>query len=251
MTWLILCIAWDAGSLTFLAHLPHYYLLVLCYGIRPTTTYSSISIDVISTALPFYLLRELSPPNSSRAPKSSVANRPVVKDRGVQLFTSLAAAGVYALVIYGSVKTWLPTFLITHFEGLKDLSGVYAAEFSAIGLGCTVNGLAAMSFIFTPSMGARPDSHDARNAAFNPATATFGETVKYNVWGHSKRVRTLIQRTLAVAVSSASYTFLQTYFVLEGAEATGAGGWAAMWASAAVLTGVMYWWIGDAQGIVN
>ena len=206
---------------------------------------------MVSSALPFYLLRQLSPPNSSHAPKTAVANRPVVKDWGVQNFTALAAAGVYGVVIYGSVRTWLPVFLVTHFEGLRDLGGVHDAIFGIIVVGCVFNGYAAMTFIFTPSMGATPDTRDARNAAFNPATATFGETVKYNIWGHSKRTRTLIKRTLAAIAASGGHTLLQMYLVVEGVEATGAAGWAAMWAVAHVLTGMVFWWIGDAKGISN
>jgi hypothetical protein len=249
--WLTSSLAWDAGSLTFLAHLPYYYLLVLCYGIRPTTIMNSLGIDVAASAVPFYFFRQLSPANSSHAPKSAVANRPVVKDKGVQIFTALAAAGVYSLIIYGSFRSWLPVFLITHFEGLRDLEGIHEAVFGVIVLGCIFNGIAAMSFIFTPSMAAKPDTHDAKNAAFNPATASFGETVSYNIWGHSKRTRTLAKRTLAVIVASGGHTLLQTSLVLEGAEATGAAGWATMWASAAAVTGMLYWWIGNAEGVSN
>ena len=181
----------------------------------------------------------------------AVANRPVIKDRGVRFFTSLAAAGVYSVVLYGSVKTWLPVFLITRFEGLRDLEGIHNAQFGTIIIGCVMNGIAAQTFIFTPSMGSKPDTRDARNAAFNPATATFGETVAWNLWGHSRRTRTLIKRTWAVIMASFGHTVLQTWLVVEGAEMTGAAGWAAIWAVAAVLTGIVFWWVGDVEGVSN
>ena len=237
--------------MTFLAHLPYYYLLVLCYNIRPTTVLNSVLIDVLAAALPFYLLRQLSAANNSQAPKSAVANQPVIKDRGVRFFTSLAAAGVYSVVLYGSVRTWLPVFLITHCEGLRDLEGIHNALFVTVIVGCVFNGLAAQIFIFTPSMGSKPDARDARNAAFDPVTATFGETVAWNLWGHSKRTRTLIKRTLAVITASFTHTVLQTWLVVEGAEVVGAAGWAAIWAVAAVLTGTLFWWVGDVEGISN
>lgn len=243
--------AWDTGALTFLAHLPYYYLLTLCYNIRPTTVLNSIAIDVLAAALPFYLLRQMSAPNNSQAPKEAVANRPVIKDRSVRSSTSLAAAGVYSVVLYSSLKTWLPVFLITRFEGLRDLEGIHNAQFGTVIIGCIMNGIAAQIFIFTPSMGSKPDTRDARNAAFNPATATFGETVAWNLWGHSKRTRTLIKRTWAVILASFGHTVLQTWLVVEGAEVTGAAGWAAIWAVAAVLTGTVFWWVGDVEGITN
>lgn len=244
---LTVCLAWDTASLTFLDHLPYYYLLKLCYDVRPTTIANSIGIDVLSMMIPFYFLGQLSVPNNSEAPKSAVANRPVIKDGGVRLFTSLAAAGVYSLVIYVSLRTWLPLFMVTRFDGLRDLNEVHNADFAAIVLGCLFNGFAAKNFIFTPAMASKPDTQDARNAAFNPATATFGETLAWNLWGYSKRTRTLIQKTFAVAFATFCQSALRIWLVVEGAEASGAAGWAATWSLGAVMTGVLFYWIGDME----
>ena len=224
---------------------------MLCYDIRRTTAFTSLTIDVASSALPFYLLRQLSPPNNSHAPRSAVANQPVVSDVGARWFTAFAAAGLYGVVVYGSVRTWLPIFLITHFDGLRSLERVHEAIFGVIAISCVFTGYSAMTFIFAPSLGARPNSRDARMAAFNPATASFGETVWYNIWGHSKRTRTLIKRTFAAILASSGYSLLQTSLVVEGVEVTGAAGWAALWAVAHFSTGILLWWIGDAKGIAT
>lgn len=222
-------IAWDLGSLTVLSHMPYLYLLTTFYAVRPTTMWLGIAIDVASTYFPFALLRDSSPVHRPEASKGEVANRSILNDVPIKFYTSLLAAAVYGVVVYGSFRSWLPEFLIVHFEGLKDLSGAHEAAFPGVIVGFLISGYAAQSFLFTPALGAKPDAHDLKMAEFVPATATFGETIWYNVWGHSKRSRTLIKRTATMALTSAMQTGLRTYITVEGVELVGAAGWAAMW----------------------
>ena len=100
-------------------------------------------------------------------------------------------------------------------------------------------------------MGAKKDSEDAKIEAFDPETATLGETVWFNVWGYSKRTRTLVLRTATVVVVGGFHTWLQTYVTVEGAEGYGAAGWASVWALAATVTGVVFLWVGDVEGVRN
>ncbi|KAI4177094.1 MAG: hypothetical protein LQ343_000576 [Gyalolechia ehrenbergii] len=242
---------WDLACLTVLSHMPYLYLLTTFYTVRPTTMWAGIIIDVLSTYLPFTLLRDSSPIHQSDPPKSLVANRSILNDLSVQICTSVLAAAVYGLVVYGSFRGWLPTFLIVHFEGLRDLSGAYTADLHFVTAGFIVSGYAAQSFLFMPALGAKPDAHDLKMAEFDPETATLGQTVWYNVWGYSKRSRILIKRTATLAVASAMQTGLRTYFTIQGVELAGAAGWAAMWAAAAVLVGGVFWWVGDVDTIFN
>ncbi|KAL8796769.1 MAG: hypothetical protein Q9195_000852 [Heterodermia aff. obscurata] len=224
---------------------------VIFYGVRPTTILNNLSIDMLSVYIPLYFLRQNSVTHDARAPKSAVSNRSVINDLRVQCYTSILAAGIYGVVLYLSLASWLPLYLVTHFDGVRSLQGAHEAAYPFVVLGVIPLGFAAKAFIFTPAMGEKPDSHDAKNAAFNPQTATFWETVKYNVWGHSKRTRTLIQRTSTLIAFTGLYNWLQTYFVVEGAEFFGAAGWSGVWAAAASLTGIVFWWVGDVEGVSN
>lgn len=239
------------AALTLLSHMPYYHLLRIFYGVRPTTILNNLSIDMLSVYIPLYFLRQSSVTHDAKAPKSAVSNRSVINDLRVQCYTSILAAGIYGVVLYLSLASWLPLYLVTHFDGVRSLQGAHEAAYPFVVLGVIPLGFAAKAFIFTPAMGVKPDSHDAKNAAFNPQTATFWETVKYNVWGHSKRTRTLIQRTTTLIAFTGLYNWLQTYFVVEGAEFFGAAGWSGVWASAASLTGIVFWWVGDVEGVSN
>lgn len=242
---------WDLASLTMLSHMPYLYLLTTFYAVRPTTMWLGLFVDVASTYLPFSLLRDSSPVHRSEALKSEVANRSILNDLPIKLYTSFLAAAVYGIVIYGSFRSWLPGFLIVHFEGLRDLSGAYEAALPGVTIGFLISGYAAQSFLFMPALGAKPDVHDMQMEDFDPETATLGETVWYNVWGYSKRSRTLIKRTATLVLVSAMQTGLRTIITVEGVELVGAAGWAAMWATAAILVGCSFWWVGDVEGVSN
>ncbi|KAI4202806.1 MAG: hypothetical protein LQ350_002304 [Teloschistes chrysophthalmus] len=243
--------AWDVVNLTALSHMPYLYLLTTFYTVRPTTMWSGIFIDILSIYVPFSLMRDSSPVHRAGASKDEVANRSIVNDIPVMIYTSILAAIVYGLVVYGSFHLWIPEFLIVHFDGLKDLGGANEASFPMIIVAFVMSGIAAQSFLFIPALGAKPDAHDLKMAEFDPETATFGETLWWNVWGYSKRSRTLIKRTATLALTTAMQTGLRTYITVAGVELVGASGWAAMWAAISILVGGVLWWVGDVNGVSN
>ena len=232
--------------------MPHLYLLTTFYGIRPTTMASCLFIDVLTTYLPFRLLREESPTHSVEASKKGlVSNRSVINDLTVRIYTAFLAAGIYAVVVFGSFGTWLPVYLVTHFDGIRDISAAHSAALPFLIVSFVPTGYAAREFLFTAATGAKPDAYDKELARFNPTTATLSETIMYNLWGYSKRTRTLIIRTATVAIAGGLHTWLQTFVAIEGAEGFGAAGWSLVWAVGAALTGAAYWWVGDVEGISN
>ncbi|KAK4690277.1 hypothetical protein P7C71_g6476, partial [Lecanoromycetidae sp. Uapishka_2] len=186
-----------------------------------------------------------------KTPKGVAANRTVINDYGVQASTSVFAAGIYGVIVSASYATWLPEYLINHFDGIRDISILHNSNFTWLMASYLPIGFAAKVFIFTPSTAAKPDAYDKEIARFNPETATLGETVMYNLWGFSKRTRTLIKRTATIVAVSGMHTWFQTYVSLEGAELFGAVGWSSVWATAAVWTGVAFWWVGDVKGMSN
>ena len=241
----------DLASLTLLSHMPPLYLLTTFYGIRPTSMLASLTIDVLTTYIPFRLLRPISPIHNLEAPKAAVSNRSVINDIPVRIYTTVLAAGIYGVIVFGSFGTWLPVHLVLHFEGLRDISAAHSAALPFLILSFLPAGYAAREFLFTPATGAKRDLGDIKNLAFNPETATLWETVRYNLWGYSKRTRTMIQRTATLVMVSGLNTMLQTFVTVEGSEFYGAAGWSGVWALAAALTGTVFWWVGDVEGVTN
>ena len=233
----------DQGSLTFLAHLPYHFFLTGFYKIRPTTAVICLLVDLIAISVPFYFLRNSNVSHKMKPPENSVANRSVITDLQVQLLTSLLASGVYAIIVLGSFKTWAPSFFVTHFEGIKDISSTYNSQFVLLCAAFLPTGFAAKTFLFTPSTAAKPDSYDDKVAAFDPETATLGETLLHNIFGHSHGVRILARRSLTLAAVVGIHTWLHTYLVVDGAEGFGAVGWSSIWVLAALSTGLSFGWV--------
>lgn len=247
----VLFLVADVAAVTYLSNLPYLYLLTSFYSVRPTSMWTCLGVDVISAALPFYLLRSLAPSHNIQTPKGAAANRSVINDYGVQVLISVLAAGIYSVVVFGSFATWLPVYLITHFDDIRDITALYDAKFPYMIATFIPAGLAAKVFLFTPSAATKPDEHDKEMARFNPETAGLLETILYNLWGYSKRTRLLVQRSALLFAVSSSHTILHTCVAVEGAEVSGAVGWASMWALAAMLTGSVYWWVEDVEGMSN
>ena len=229
--------------------MPYHYFLSTFYNIRPTTSAYCIAIDTLTAYVPFYLLKVSSSIHSIKTPKGVAANRSVINDTGVQVYTSLLAAGIYTVVVLASYSTWLRSFLAIHFDGLPDLSAAYNSNFPWLILSFLPTGFAAKVFLFTPATAAKADKYDKQTAAFNPETATLGETVMYNLWGYSHRARKLIRRTALLVAVGGAHTIIQTYGTLEGAELVGAAGWSSVWGLAATLTGAAFLWVGDVNGV--
>ena len=237
--------ALDQGSLTVLAHLPYLFFLTSFYKIRPTTALVCLLIDLVAVTAPFYLFRGSRAPHLLRPPKGSVANRSLISDIQLQILITLLAAGVYGVVVFGSFKTWVPKFFVTHFEGIKDITSLYNSQFVLLCAAFIPTGAAAKTFLFTPSTAAKSDAYDLEVEAFDAEHATLTETLLHNIYGHSKRVRILGQRSLILAAVVGFHTWLQTYLVVDGAEGIGAVGWSSIWSAAALITGLIFAWTGD------
>ena len=145
----------------------------------------------------------------------------------------------------------MPTYLILNFKNMESLESIYNSPFLLLCAAFVPIGIAAKTFLFTPAVAARPDAHDEKTALFDAEEATLMETILYNVWGHSKRVKTLMERTAVLALLVGLRTALHTYIAVDGAEGFGAVAWSSVWVLAAVLTGLGFWWVGDVDGMSN
>lgn len=232
--------------------MPHYFLLNTFFGVDYLATAIPIVIDVTTVALPFALLRSLN--HARKGGKVKTANQAVAQDRGVQYLTAAFGAAIYAFVVYGSFTTWLPTYMIIHFDGLRSLEKAHGTGILLLLALFGPLGYAATQFIFVPAIGSAGNPGITDPALkpelkkFDPATASFGETLAKNLGfttGFTHRGEILLKRTIILAASSFISTFTRSYVIIEGTELFGALGWAAVWGSAAALVGVAYAWVGN------
>lgn len=243
----------DLGYLTLLNNVPHYFLLNYFYGVNFVSALTPLLIDVSAIALPFALLRRNIHAHDSRPPKTP--NQAVAQDLSVQALTALFGASIYALVVYGSFTTWLPTFLVIHFEGLRTVDRAHSSAIPALLATFIPLGYAATQFVFVPGVGsaANPGITDPKlkpkKAPFDPATASLRETLAWNLGlseaGVTPRAKILAWRTGVLAASAFINISVRAYVTVDGAEVAGALGWAGVWAAAAGLVGLAYSWLGD------
>ena len=245
------CAGYDIAALTVLSRFPPLFLLTTHYLVAPTTVLTSLLIDVTTTYIPFTLLRSTAVVHSTSQPRGSIANRAVINDLSTQVLISALSAGAYALVYNIYCWTFLPGFLAVNFEGLLDIGPVYNAQFIGQFLAFIPLGVAAKTFLFTPSIGARADKWDREMKEFDPVQATLGQTIVWNAWGFSVRDRTLIERTVVLMLVVSASTFVGVSATVEGVEWFGAAIWASIWTSGAALTGAFLFWVGQVEEVKN
>lgn len=233
----------DLLSLSILANIPYYVLLHVFYETSYLSLGLSFLTDTSSFALPFYLLRRVNTynarPNTSRP--NTISELAI--DRSIQLYMSMFAAAMYSLIVYSSFYTWLPVYMILHFDEVRSLESAHNAALPVLFAACIPVGYAAKNFLFKPSIAvARTPSF-----VFDPKSATLRETVAYNFgFGASEsRYSVLVRRTVLLAWFSFLNTFVRVFGTVEGTEAFGAAGWAALWSFAALAVGAGFAWIGE------
>ena len=241
----------ELASLTLLSHLPPLFLLTSFYAIRPTTVVASLAIDLITTYLPFRLLRPLLPAHRPASTKAVVPNRSVINDLPVRLVTTSLGAAIYGTLLYGSYRSWLPIHLVTSFDGLKDISAAHAPALPRLIVTFLPVGYAVHEFLFTPYAAVQAEAAGERPDPFDPATASLGETLRYNFWGYSRPTKFLLTRMVTLIVVTGVNTWLHTFVTIDGAEVRGAVGWAAVWVVAAALSSIAFGWVGRASDVVD
>ncbi|KAJ0298803.1 hypothetical protein COL5a_009445 [Colletotrichum fioriniae] len=227
--------SYDLAALNLLAHGPPVYLIATFYNISTATAISALGIEMLSTFLPFQLLRPLS---GAHAGAKNVANREILTDIPIQIYTTILSAAIYSLTLFTAYKTYLPTTLVVYFQGLPSLAPAYTTNFLATLPVTVAFGVAAKSFIFTPFVATGETSEDEKLAEFDPATATLGETLAWNIWGYTTRAKVVILRTVVAMVVTGVNTYLQTFMTVNGVESYGATAYSGAWVAAAFFTGI-------------
>lgn len=221
----------DVATMDLLSHGPTLYLQTAFYALSPTTAVSALLIDVISAALPFYLLRPVS--YSHRFVFSTEFFDPTVL-----LYTTALSSAIYAVTLVLSLTKILPSILAVHFAGLPTLVPAYEASYFSTIPVTLAFGFAASVFIFAPFAAAGPVPEDEKLKDFDPASATLGETVYTNVWGYTAKTKVVIRRTTVAVLVTAVNTYLACTMTIYGIRSTGALAYAGVWAFAALCTGL-------------
>jgi hypothetical protein len=230
----------DISALTLLANAPFTYLIVTYYKISPITAAISLGIQILSIALPTYLLRPFAPYHSKGAP---VPNRFLLNSFQVQASTALLAIVTYVVPLWAALRSTLSPFLVYHF----DIPTVEIAHFETVltlALKTLLVGWAAQGFLLNSSLGVQT-GYEKPVRAFDPVTSSLPETIKQNVWFGSRRTKELIKRTAVVAVLTFVHT-VRKISTVQGTDLPGAAGYAALWVAATVLCSVTFAWVGDA-----
>jgi hypothetical protein len=232
------------ASLTLQTRLPYFYLLTTFYAVTLRTCGISLALDVLSAALPFYLLRRRLPVHALHS-RTTVNNQVVVTNWQIFALTTALGAVVYSVVVYASFITWLPVHLVTYFDNIRSLEAAHSAQLPALVLTFVPLGWAASTFLFAPSTAAQMTLADARAASFNPETASLGKTIEHNVWGWNKGTKVAISRVAVLASMIGLSTSIRVWGTIEGSEGVGAAGWASVWVVASVINGAVLRWVGN------
>lgn len=244
---------WDVASFLFLTHLPTYSLLSFFYGVRPTSVLASYAITILSTVIPFALLRRpASVHDLSHAPSDTVANRAILQDRPTTIYTTLAATSIFSVMLYASYASWLPAQLVVHFEGIPDISAAHAgpAGLPVLFLTLIPAGCAVRDFLFVSSTG-----HSTATAEQKPGTeGRDGEyliaSIYRKTWCQlSNKTRILISRTLVLALGVLLNTIVQVAGTIRSVSVAGAFVWGSVWSVATLAVGATFGWIEAVDGV--
>jgi hypothetical protein len=220
------------------------YLVHTFYGVSALTTGASLAVELLSTFVPFVLLRPLSAAHGPAAPNAP--NRDLLADRSLLGITTLLAGFVYGTLLVLASQSFLPATFVIHFEGIPSVRPVYDAVLYGSGPRLALGllfGAAARVFIFTPALATGPTLGDKSVARFDAASASLGETLYWNLWGYTGQTRKALVRTAVAMAATGIDTFLQCRTV-AGVTAYGAAAYAGVWVVATMLTGQSLAYVG-------
>lgn len=210
------------------------YLLTAFYALHPATALLALAIDILSAAIPFYLLRPISAVHAGAA---NLPNRELV-DLPLQLLTTALATGIYSVTVVLSLRYLLPQVLVVHFQGLPTLEPAYGASYAGVLPATLMFGAAASTFIFAPYATTGKAKEDDEVASFDPVEATLGQTVWWNCWGYTAKTKVVIRRTAVVMFVTGVNTYLACTMTIYGVGPAGGLAYASVWVLAALCTGL-------------
>ncbi|KAL1955171.1 hypothetical protein VTO42DRAFT_8936 [Malbranchea cinnamomea] len=222
--------------------MPTYILLSSFYGIRPTTILTVSAINVFCIVAPF-IFRS---PNPIRlTPATSSQQRPAVQDTNTAFYTTIFATLIYTIAIYMSYSSWVPIFLINHFDGLPDLRSAHEGATMLLPTFLTYlpAGFAARDFLLVSSAG-HPRAEE-RGPAYREQPGELLISSLYHRYWVPRRTKTkiLVKRTAVLAMMIMANTVVQLLGTINGADLKGSLGWAGIWTVATVTIAAAFSWM--------
>jgi len=253
LAWLLKFDGRDMAFFILLTHAPTFFLLFYFYRIRPTTVITSFAIDIISMTVPFMLLRRPNAVHSlSNSSSRPVSNRSILQDRPTAIYTSVAASSTFAVLLYISFSTWLPVFLVTHFDGIPDITATHAgpAGLPAMFFSLLPAGYAARDLLFLNSAGWSPEPESSGAKPSSNSKEYLVASLYRRTWGRLRaKTRILLLRTIALASMMVLNTIVRVWGTIKGVDIVGATGWGSIWAVAALVIGLTFGWIEAVDGV--
>ncbi|TPX19751.1 hypothetical protein DIZ76_017543 [Coccidioides immitis] len=237
----------DVANFIGLINFPTYILLYAFYGLRPTTILTVAAITILSTTAPFLYFRRTNVIHTD----CTAYDRPILTDRPTAVYTTFVATAIYTVILYISFATWLPSFLVTFFEGLPSVQAAHEGAKGLIPMFLSLlpAGSAVRDFLFVSSIG-QPHAEDSGPAYEERDGELFVTSLYRRFWVTlSAKRKTLIARTALLATIILANTVVQLVGTISGVEMKGAMGWAMIWMAATVANGLMYGWIDAADGL--
>ncbi|OBT70664.1 hypothetical protein VF21_10348 [Pseudogymnoascus sp. 05NY08] len=222
----------EVAALSLFSQGPVLFLLHYFYNVPATSSILSLAITLLSTTLPIALIP---PPKTRRR----TAEAPETEG-SAKILTTLLAACIHSLVLAGSYATFLPTTLVTHFNNLPSVAAAHTSSFISLLPLTLLSGLAARSFILSPST----SSLSTTKPDFDAVNAGLGDHIRYNLCGYSERMQEVLRRTAILAAWGGANTFALVMGI-GGVEACGAVAYAGVWGAAVVVSGVALGVVGD------
>lgn len=210
-----------------------FWLLGMFYGIRPITVISSLAVDVLSPAIPFYLTRPLA---NVHLASGKLYNKDLIS-LPYQALVAALAASVYSSVLVLALRFLLPKVFVLYFRGMPTVEPAYAASFPAMLPVALCFGFASSVLVFAPYVTTGKSKDDDKIRQFDPVQASLGETVWWNFWGYTARTRVIMQRALVAMVVTGVTTYLACTASIDGVDRLGAVVYAGVWVLAAGATG--------------
>lgn len=217
----------------------------LFYKISPSVLIVDLAAGLVSTAVPFGLLRSVAPAHhpGDKSTKQSVRNRPILTDPYTTAFTSVLAATIFAVLLELCFETFLPTFLISNFEQIRTLEPAHrgSAQLPILLVALLPAGVACRYFLFAPSTSAPA----TEVTELDTRTASLVDHIKWNLWGwYTSRQKELITRAIMLGILMFAETMVQCIGALQGVELQGAAGYAGLWATGVAVVATVLDWVG-------
>lgn len=161
----------------------------------------------------------------------------------MHIYTAGLSGAIYTVIVTIFVRI-MPSFFAVHFTGLPTLDPAYNASYADVIPVALVFGLAASNFIFAPFATTGKAKEDDAIGEFDPAAATLRETVQWNLCGYTAKTKVGVGRTAIAAAATATNIFVACTLTVNGVDSLGAAGYAAVWVSAVILSGLGLGFVG-------